>query len=429
MALIEGCKHSLELSIPAAAIQAETERVTLEYQKKAHLQGFRPGKAPLSIVRQNFGSRIQQDVLEKLEPAAIDAKIKEEHLAVVGQPEVKDFHFHDGQEAHFKVEFEVAPEVKLGEYRNLEVPYAEPAVADADVDAELARLRDSKAEFVNEDPRPARDGDHVVVALESTSGVDEPVKSDSLAIEIGSAETMAEFSEGARGMEPGQEKDITITYPADYGSENLAGKTVGFHLTLKQIRRKELPELNDEFAKDLGDYQTLDDLKTAIRSQIFREREGEAQEAAKGKLVDQLVETHEFPVPDAYVEQQLRNSAENLMRSLVSQGANPADLKFDFERFKENQRDRAVRDVRASLLLDQIATTESIDAMQDEVDRELQVAARRERVAVPVLRAQWEKNGTLRRVANHIRTAKTLNFLFENARKVAPPEPAPETTA
>jgi trigger factor len=420
MALIEGCKHSLDLTIPAAQIQAETERLTLEYQKKAHLQGFRPGKAPLSIIRQNFAGRIQQDVLEALVPKAIDAKFQEERLNVVGQPEVKDFHLHDGQEAHFKVEFEVAPEIELGEYRNLEVAYAEPAVADADIEAELNRLRNEKAEFINEDPRAAQDGDHVLVAIESTGGVAEPVKSDSLPLEVGSSETLPEFSEALRGLSPEESKELTVTYPEDYGSENLSGKTVEFRMTLKQIRRKELPELNDEFAKDLGDYQTMDDLRSSIRNQLFRNAENEAQEAAKNKLVDGLVTAHEFPVPNAYVDTQLRNSAEQLLRSLASQGADPRALNFDFERFKESQKDRAVRDVRASLLLDTIATRESIDAMQDEVDRELQVAARRERQPVAALRAQWEKSGMLRRVASHIRTAKTLNFLFENARKVAP---------
>ena len=419
MALVEGCKHSLDLTISAAEMQQETERVTLDYQKKAHLQGFRPGKAPLSIIRTNFSGRIRQDVLENLIPKAIDAKFSADHLSVVGQPEVKDLHFHDGDAARFKVEFEVAPEIKLGEYRNVEVPYADPVVTGEDVDRHIARLRDEKAEFVNEDPRPAIDGDHCLVALASTSGVAEPVTSDSLSLEVGSTETLPEFSEALRGMSPGEAKDLSVTYPADYGSENLAGKTVGFHLDLKQIRRKELPELNDEFAKDMGDFQTLEDLNTAIRNQILREREHEAQEAAKTRIIDHLVEGHTFPVPTAYVETQLKNQAENLVRSLVSQGANPKELNLDWDRFKENQRERAEKDVRASLLLDQIATTESIDATQDEVDRELQVAARRERQPVGVLRAQWEKNGTLRRIANHIRTAKTLSFLFEHARKTA----------
>lgn len=419
MALVEGCKHSLDLTISAAEIQQETERVTLDYQKKAHLQGFRPGKAPISIIRQNFAGKIRQDVMESLIPKVIDKKFGEDRLAVVGQPEVKDLHFHDGAEAHFKVEFEVAPDITLGEYRNIEVPYADPVVADTDVDEQIGRMRNDKAEFVNEDPRPARDGDHCLVAIASTSGVAEPVKSDSLSLEVGSADTLPEFSDGLRGMSPDDEKDLAVTYPADYGSENLAGKTVGFHLTLKQIRRKELPELNDEFAKDMGDFQTLEDLKTAIRNQILREREHEAQEAAKTKIIDQLVANHTFPVPNAYVETQLKNQAENLVRSLVSQGANPKELNLDWERFRENQKERAEKDVRASLLLDQIATTESIDATQDEVDRELQVTARRERQPVGVLRAQWEKNGALRRIANHIRTAKTLNFLFENARKVS----------
>lgn len=419
MALVEGCKHSLDLTISATEIQQETERVTLDYQKKAHLQGFRPGKAPLSTIRQNFGARIRQDVIESLVPKVIDTRFKEDRLNVVGQPEVKDLHFDDGDAARFKIEFEVAPEIELGEYRNVEVPYLEPALTDADIDEQIARLRNEKAQFINEDPRPAVDGDHALVAIESTAGVAEPVKSDSMSLEVGSTETLPEFSETLRGMSPGDGKSLSVTYPADYGSENLAGKTVSFQLTLKQIRRKELPELNDEFAKDMGDFQSLEDLKTAIRNQIFREREQAAQEAAKTKIIDHLVASHSFPVPTAYVETQLKTQAENLVRSLVSQGADPKALNLDWERFREGQTERAEKDVRASLLLDTIATRESIDATQDEVDRELQVAARRDRQPVGVLRAQWEKNGTLRRIASHIRTTKTLNFLFENARKVA----------
>jgi len=428
MALIEGCKHELELTIPAGDVQQETDRVTLNYQKKAHLKGFRPGKAPLGVIKSSYATNIRQDVLETLIPKALDKKFEEEKLQVVGQPEVKDLHYHDGQDVHFKVAFEVAPKIELGDYRNLEVPYAEPAVADADLDQEITSLRESKAEFVNLDPRPAVSGDFVRLAIESTGGVAEPVKSDDLSLELGSADTLPEFTEGIAGMAPGDEKDLTVTYPEDYGSPNLQGKTVAFHVQLKQIQRKELPELNDEFAKDVGDYQSLDELKAAIRNQIFRERERTAQDEAKSKIIDQLIERHEFPVPDAYVEMQLRSGLERMLRQLSMQGADLSQLKLDPERFRESQKPQATKDVKASLLIEEIANRESIEAMQDEVDRELQVASRRERQPVAALRQQWEKDGTLRRVAGHIRTAKTLSFLFENARKVAP-QPAVEEAA
>lgn len=420
MALLEGCKHELEVTIPASLVADETERVTLSYQKQAHLPGFRPGKTPLSIIKAKFAGGIRQDVLEKLVPKVLEERFREERLQVVGQPEVKDLHFHDGEEVHFKVTFEVAPDFELGTYRELEVPYAEPLVSDEDVQQQLDRLRDQQAEFVNIDPRPAADGDHVLIDIVSVAGVDgEPVASENMPIEVGNAETLAEYSEALRGMEPGQEKEVVVSYPEDYGHERLSGKTVTFKLTLKQIRRKELPEANDEFAKDMGDFQTLDDLKSAIRAQIFRERENEARDQAKTAILDKLVESHQFPVPDSYIDRQLQNQAENLVRSLAQQGADPRELKIDWDKFRESQRERAIKDVKASILLDKIGTRESIEATVDEVDRELAVAARRAREAVAVTRKKWQEDGTMNRVAGHIRTQKVLNFLFDNARKVA----------
>jgi trigger factor len=420
MALLEGCKHELEVTIPAALVVEETERVTLSYQKQAHLPGFRPGKTPLSIIKAKFAGGIKQDVVEKLVPRVLEERFREERLQVVGQPEIKDLQMDGGDEIKFKVTFEVAPEIELGTYRELEVAYDEPTVSDEDVVQQLDRIREQQAQFVNLDPRPAVDGDHVLIDIKSVAGVEgDPVESEDMAIEVGNAETLPEYSEALRGMEPGQEKEVTVAYSEDYGHEKLAGKTVVFSLKLKQLRRKELPELNDDLAKDLGDFQALDDLKSAVRAQIFREREQEARDAAKGKILDKLVESHEFAVPDAYVDRQLENQAQNLIRSLASQGADPRELKIDWDKFRESQRERAVKDVKASMLLDKIGTVESIDATVDEVDRELAVAARRAREAVAVTRKRWESDGTMNRVASNIRTQKVLNFLFDNARKVA----------
>lgn len=423
MPLIEGCKHEVEITIPLEEVTRETEQVVQSVQKKAHLPGFRPGKAPVSIIKSRFKDAIRQDVLENVLPKAFRKKADEEHWNVVGTPNVTDIHFHDGEPLRFKAEFEVAPEFEVSNYRGVETPYAEPQVSDEDVDKRIEEIRERKAEYVNEDPRPLADGDHTLIGIESIAGVEgDPVRSDEMALHLGNPETMPEFTENLRGMSPGDEKEFDVSYPADYGQERLAGKTVRFHVTVKAVRRKELPELNDEFARDLGDYQTLDELREQIRKVIFAEREYAAQQEAKGKIVDTLVKDHEFPVPQAYVDHQIENNVRRSLREITGRDMDPRSLNLDWTKLREQQGERATADVKASLIIEKIADAESIHATNDEVDRELQRIAKAEREAVAALRMRFEKDGTLGRIASRIRTEKTLNFLFEQARKVAPVE-------
>jgi trigger factor len=208
-------------------------------------------------------------------------------------------------------------------------------------------------------------------------------------------------------------------YPEDYGQERLAGKTVQFELTPKIIRRKELPALDDEFAHDLGDYKNLDELREAVKKTIFHEKQYVAQQEAKEELIDRLVERNEFPVPEAYIDRQIENQVRMQLHDLTGKGIDPSTLKLDWQKVKETQRDKAVRSVRASLLLEKIAEKEGIAALKDEVDREVQRIARQEHEAVPVTRARLEKEGALARIAGHIQTEKTLQMLFEQAQKQA----------
>jgi trigger factor len=427
LALVEGCKHELEITVPVEEVDQETDRVVSGLQKKVRLPGFRPGKAPASLVRSKFESEIRKDVLENLVPKYFRRRADEDNLQVVGQPSVSDVHFHKGEPLKFKIEFEVAPKIELGEYRGVTVPYAEPQVTPQDVDARLDQVRDQKAEYVNQDPRPVEDGDYAVISLKSIAGVAEPVEQDELMLHVGDPDTLPAFTETLRGMTPGEEKDFSITYPEDYGQEKLAGKTVQFHATLKAIRKKEVPEANDDFARDMGDFQTLEEFKETIRQQIFREREHRAQQEAKQKLVDQLVEAHDFPVPEAYIERQIENYLESQFRTLASQGIDPRQLNLDWNKIKESQRDRAVREVKGSLLIDRVADRETIEVTNEDLDREVQRIAKQQREPVASLRMKLEKDGTLRRIASAIRSEKTLSWLFENARKEAPAEPAAET--
>ena len=419
MPVTEGLKHTLEIEVPVDEVRRETERIISEIQKRAKLPGFRPGKAPASIIRTRFAEQIRQDVLESLLPKAFNKRAEEEHLHVVGRPGVTEVHFHEGEPLRFKAEFEVAPQFEIADYRELPVEYDEPQVTDEEVAPRIESIRERKADYLNEDPRPLADGDYAVVHLQSVGGIEgPPIDNDDMMLHIGNPETFPEFTENLRGVSPGEEREFEVRYPDDYGEERIAGKSVRFHVTVKGLRRKEVPELNDEFAQDLGDYQTLDELRDAVRKAILAEKTYEAQREAKDKLVEELVKRHDFPVPEAWVDRQTEIAVENRLRALAAQGADLKKLNVDWSRVRESHRERAAHDVRASLLLERVANAENIHATNDEVDREVQRIARQEREPVAALKLKYEKDGTLDRIASHIRTEKTLNFLFENARKL-----------
>lgn len=421
MALIEGCKHSIEVTIPAEAVAAEIEKVTENLRAKAHIQGFRPGKAPSSIIRSRFAQDIRQEALENLVPRFLEQACERENLRVVSRPSIKDLHFHEGEAVHFKAEFEVAPEFELKEVRGLKVAYAEPAVTDAEVEERLHQLRESRAEFVNLDPRPAADGDHCLVSLETIAGVEgEPLRQDDINIEIGGKDTFEGFSQALLGAVPGDVREAEVAYPENYGVDRLAGRTVRFRITLKQIRRKELPELNDEFARDLGDFQSIDEVREEIRKAIFREKDYEAQVKAKNDLVDQLVAIHDFPVPEAYIDDRIENMLDGQIRSLQSQGVDTSKIRIDWQKLRQNQYEQAKHDVKAALLLGKVASSEHIHASEEEIDQELQRIARQRREPVAAVRLKLEKEGGIQNIVNRIITDKTLKFLFDHAVKVPP---------
>jgi trigger factor len=420
LALVEGCKHSLEISIPVEVVETETSRVVDDIQKRAKLQGFRPGKAPVSLIRKQFAGDIRQKVLENLIPVHLQKQLDLENLSVVGTPDISDVHFHASEPLKFTATFEVYPTVELGEYHNVEVPYQDPEVTEADITARIDEIREQKAQYINIDPRPVVDGDFAVVSLESLAGVEgDPVKTDEMVLEIGATETFAAFTENLRGLTPGDEKDFEVVYPEDYGSEKLAGKTVKFHAVLKGLRRKELAEPDDEFAQELGDYRTVDELKEAVRKAIFAQRQSDAQLEARNRIMDKLVDAHDFPVPEAFVERQIKTRVEQRLRAMAEQGIDPRKLKLDWDKVKEAQRDKAIREVKASILLGKVSERESIHATRDEVDAEVEKVARQQRKPVAAVHMEFEKDGTLGRIASHIQTDKTLNFLFEHARKTA----------
>ncbi len=424
MADPQSSRQSLEITVPVTEVEAETERVVESLRKKIRLPGFRPGKVPVDLIRRRYEVDIRQDVLEKLVPRHFIKRTEQEGIAVVGTPNIKEVHFEKGEPLKFTAEFEVAPSIELKEYKGLTVPYQDPEISDEDIQKRIDQLREQKAEYVNVDPRPLASGDHAVVSLESLAGVDQPIKQDELVLEVGGEETLPDFTNNLLGASPGDEKEFDVTYPEEYGQTRLAGKTIRFRAAIKGVRRKEIPEVNDEFARDLGDYQNVEELREAVRKALFAERQFFAQQEAKNKLVEQLVEAHEFPVPEAFLEHQIEVQVRRQLEMMAAEGIDPRSIKLDWEKVKETQREKAVREVKASLLINKVAEAEQIYASQDEVDRELQRIARQEREPVAATRKRLEKEDGIRRIANRIRTEKALTLLFEQARKEAPPAPA-----
>ena len=420
MSTATDCKRSLDIEIPLEQVEQAKERVTSSIKQRVRLPGFRPGKAPVSLVQSRFEREIREEVLEVLLPQAFRERVSKDELKVVGTPNISDLHFEPGEAIRFKADFEVAPEFELPDYGRLPVKYEEPTVTDEEIDRRLQDMREAKAEYVNQDPRPIENGDHVLVDLKSISGLAEPIDEIGLPMEVGGEGALPTFTENLVGTPPDETKEFDVAYPEDYARENLAGKTVRFQLTPKTIRKKELPLLDDEFAKDLGgEYSTLDELKDAVKKTIFQEKQYAAQQSAKEELIDKLVDAAEFPIPEAYVERQMENQVRASLRDLAGKGIDPNTIKLDWNKVKESQRDRALRSVKASLLLEKISAREGIHATQDEIDREVQRIARSEREAVAMTRARLEKEGLLERISDHIQTEKTIHYLFEQSEKQA----------
>lgn len=429
----DDCKRTLEITIPVEEVRKTTRHVVEELSAKVKLPGFRPGKVPANVVLARFKDQVRQDVLDHLLGPAFNRKADELALHVVGAPTVKDLKFEEGEPVEFTAEFEVRPEFELQDYDNLTVPYEEQQVSDEDVDARLTSLREQRAELVNVDPRPVEAGDFAVISLESLSsvGTEEPIKQDEMNLEVGGEYTLPEFTENVTGMEVGDSKEIEVVYPSDYSGRNLAGRTVTFRVTVNGIRKREMPELNDEFAQDMGDYKTLDDLKENVRRSILAEREYVARERAKEAIVDLLGETYSFPVPDAYVNQQVETQVRRQIRNLAAQGADMNNVQIDWEKVIAEEKAPAAKSVRAGIVLDKIAAAESVAVTEQEVNDEVARIARRENVAPAALRERIAKDGSLNRIAQQMQTEKTLNLLLERATKVPPaPKPAePEAEA
>ncbi len=417
-------KREIEVEIPVEDVNRQTESLIQKYQKVARIPGFRRGHVPASIIRQRFSEEIKTDMVEALIPRFFRQEAERLSLHPISQPRVTDLHLHDGQPLRFKAAFEVLPEIKLEGYKDLRADKPEIAVSEEDVEKALTDLRERQAAFNPVEGRSLADGDFAQVSLDGhpksdgtePKGDGQPVHMDEVLVEIAGGNTMPEFTEHLRGANPGDERTFDVSYPDDTQDKRLAGKTFSYAVKVQAIKQKSLPELNDEFAKSLGEFQTIDDLRKAVRENIEAERKHEAQLAAKEKLVGELIQRNDFEVPDSLVEQQIDIRLERGLRALAAQGLTAEQMKkMDLNRLRVGQRDQAVHDVKAALLLERVAEEENVQVSDEELNHELEALARQSKQTSEAVRARLTQDGGLDRIRNRIRNEKTLEFLYQQS--------------
>ena len=371
------CRRELDLEIPADEVSKAMERVTKEFAKVARIPGFRPGKAPMTLIRRRFADDIKGEVLQTLVPERVEKAVTEQKLTPVSQPQVEKLDFNDGQPLKFRAVFEVLPEFELGNYKDLQLEMPAMEVNDEDVTKTLEEMRERAAAFAPAEGRPVEDGDFVQLKLTGTpEGGGEPLQADSVLCHIGAEETMAPFNENLRGVNIGDHKDFDVPYPADYPDAKLAGNTYHYAVDVLGIKTKKLPDLNDEFAKDVSDATTLDELNKKIRESLEHQRDHKHKDLLREKVLAEIVKLHDFPVPQALVEHQMDMRLERVVRSLAQQGVDPRAVNIDWVSLRKRNEDRAKEDVKAELIVDRIATAENIEVTEEEVEHELEHLAR-----------------------------------------------------
>ena len=425
-------KREIAVEIPVEDVNRQTDTLIQKYQKVARIPGFRRGHVPASIIRQRFSEEIKTDMVEALVPRFFRREAERLSLHPVSQPRVTDLHLHEGEPLRFKAAFEVLPEIKLEGYKELRADKPEIAVSEADVEQALADLRERHASFNPVEGRALADGDFAQVSLdgnpkaeqksgdqksgEQKSGEGQPVHMDEVLVEIAGKNTMPEFTEHLRGSIAGDERTFDVNYPEDTEDKRLAGKTFSYAVKVQSIKQKSLPELNDEFAKQLGEFQTMDDVRKTIREQMESERKHEAEHAAKDKLVRELIQRNDFEVPDSLIEQQIDIRLERGLRALAAQGLTAEQMKkMDLPRLRAGQREQAIHDVKAALLLERVAEEENIQVGDEEFDRELEALAKQSKQTSEAVRARLTRDGGLDRIRTRIRNEKTLDFLYQQS--------------
>jgi trigger factor len=409
----------ITIEIPSDVVDQEIDRVTKGYSKQARLPGFRPGKVPPSVIKQRFKDQILHDVAHALIPRAIEDSLTERGVEPVDTPNVKDVDLKEGQPLKFTAAFETLPPFDPGDLTTISLRPASTGI-DADaIEQTLGRLRDRAARLEPVEGRPAADGDTLIADLDRTDAAGEIDHHDAVPIELGAPANPPGFDANLVGLSAGDEKTFAVRFPDDYAVKELAGTEVTYGVKVKELRHRILPELDDEFAKDLGEFETLDALRERIEKDLTEEAEAAAKREVRNDLLKQLAQRVTFSVPQSLVDREIDRRLEEFARRLMEQGVDPRQANVDWAQFREAQRAPARDAVAGALVLDEIARRENLAVGPEDIDKEIEQYAARSGRTPAVVRAQLEKDGGIARLHAGLRREKAVDYAMSRAKMTA----------
>jgi trigger factor len=415
---ISSIKKKVSIEIPENDVTKEVDSFYKDLGKKAKIKGFRPGKVPRDILERYFKDYVKAEVVQKLIQDTYPQVLSENDLHPVSPPVIDPGEFVDGKPFQYSAVIEVKPEFKLEGYIGLKIEAKKEEVKEEEMEERLRNLQNLHANLKTiSEARPIQTGDYVIIDYEASMDGKplEGGKTVDFTVEVGSGQFIPTFEEKLIGLKLEEEKEIEVSFPEDYGYQKWAGKTVSFHAKIKEIKEKILPPLDDEFAKDLGDYSSLEELKAKLKGEIEKEKALTLERQLKDKAVDQLIEANPFEVPQGLVEEQVKALVSDTKLRLAAQGVDLKNLGLSEEKLQGDYRGMAEKQVRSFLILEKIAGQEGMVVTDEEVEDRLKEMAERMHQKLDVVKRYYEKNELLPEVKVGMIRDKTLNFLLEKA--------------
>jgi trigger factor len=411
-------RKSVAFEIPSDVVDAQIDRVARSYSRQARIPGFRQGKVPPTLIKKRFREQILHDVAHDLIPRAIDEVLRERGLEPVDTPDVKDVTLDEGQALTFTATFETLPPIDPGPLDTIFLRRASVTLEDNAIDDTLKQLQTRHARYETVEGRGVEDGDIVTLDVDRKATA-EGEKGDhhhDVVVELGAKANPPGFDEQLKGLEAGADKSFTIHYPEDYAVREMAGTSVDYAVKVKDIRKRVLPPLDDEFAKDLGEFDTLDALRARIQEDLQRQAEQEADRNLRADLLKELASRVAVDIPDALVEREIDRRTEEFARRLIDQNIDPRRANIDWDQFRDSQRDASRESVKSALVLDEISRREGVTISDEEIDKDVAQYAERSGLTPAAVRARLEKEGALSGLAAGLRREKTIDYVLSQAR-------------
>jgi trigger factor len=410
--ILSECKREIELDIEADEVMKEFDRILIQFSSRSKIPGFRPGKAPRDIVKQRFYPEIKESLINSLVPKALSGELKTQNLNPVGMPVVNDLHFKEGQPLHLKAQFEVWPEFNLPEYKKIKVKKKKISVSDQETDQSLAELRLRSAQYIPVEGRGVLEEDYVVVDLKGKDlKTNKFLPQEKVVILAGHAENEEILNKKLIGSKPGEEKSFTIDYDKNHQNRKLAGKKIEYNLKVISIKEKKLPALDDEFAKEFGEYKSLNDLKEKIRTEIISSKEKATKQDMAEEIIKKISDKLSIGLPEVLVEQEYMA----IMRRLLSSPTQQDIKKEDLEQLKSEGKKKAEQSLKNHLILKKIAEKENLKVSDQEMHEEFKEIAKANNLPLAQVIDSVNKERKREELRSSILFKKTVDFLVKHA--------------